>query len=626
MKSIKFANILLEKNPRSLSYPSLYCRATGSVVLNRDGLWELYGPGTFDFTTYFNALSVMKLKKYTIAKGFSLHLELRGDSCTIVPTHADGYSFHPSLRNEHAVKLEESDQWQTVDLDLPVDSGDVLIAFLIQTDGSVDIGNCYYSVQLNDGDDLREVELALSTTTFKKEDFVLSNIDLINREIVSSKEAISSHFHMHVVDNGRTLDANALASDRVAIYPNPNVGGSGGFARGMIAAMEQKPKATHVLLMDDDVAVSPESIKRTYNLLTILNDEYSEAFISGAMLNYEIGEDFWEDIGYMSEDGRFSPVKPPMRLTLLHDLVACEQWEPTEFQRQQMYAAWWYCCIPMSVIEEKGLPLPFFVRCDDAEYGIRCNPKFITMNGLCIWHLSFHSRYSAAVERYQTTRNTLIAQATMEFAPKADFLLELYHNIQLELKKFNYKNAELVLDGFEDFLKGPDFIMEPNAEQCFISANRNAEKLLPFDELKHLVEAEGVDFEAISRLDVYRDRPRSRLQAAFDFISFNGQRVPFFGKAGKRVAVIPAEGWAYPAGELHGADTIIAIDVYTRRGIVRHKDERRFKEIWGRYKKDIKEYKKIQAELVASYSAVREEIVSVEFWKGYLEKAAQRSS
>lgn len=71
------------------------------------------------------------------------------------------------------------------------------------------------------------------------------------------------------------------------VIPNDNVGGAGGFTRGMITAMEQNPKATNILLMDDDVAVSPESIKRTYNLLRILKPEHREDMISGAMLNYE---------------------------------------------------------------------------------------------------------------------------------------------------------------------------------------------------------------------------------------------------------------------------------------------------------------------------------------------------
>ncbi|MGJ4765223.1 hypothetical protein ACRYA1_11905, partial [Bifidobacterium longum LL6991] len=78
------------------------------------------------------------------------------------------------------------------------------------------------------------------------------------------------------------------------------VGGVGGFTRGRIEAMEQKVPATNILLMDDVVAVSPESIKRTYNLLRLLKPEYTKAMISGAMLNYEIGEHQWEDKGYMT--------------------------------------------------------------------------------------------------------------------------------------------------------------------------------------------------------------------------------------------------------------------------------------------------------------------------------------
>ena len=49
MQQIKFANVLLESNPRSLSYPSLYCRSTGPVVFDRnEKVWEMYGPGSFD--------------------------------------------------------------------------------------------------------------------------------------------------------------------------------------------------------------------------------------------------------------------------------------------------------------------------------------------------------------------------------------------------------------------------------------------------------------------------------------------------------------------------------------------------------------------------------------------------
>ena len=178
------------------------------------------------------------------------------------------------------------------------------MGFQIETRGRVAIANSYYSVEFEG--EPRDVELALATTTFKKERYIESNIALVKSEILGCDDDIASHFTMHVIDNGRTLDAAALSGGRVHVCPNANVGGAGGFAYGMIRAMEQAPRATHVLLMDDDVAVSPESIKRTYNLLRIVNDDYAEAMVSGAMLNMEVGEEQWEDTGYMTPEGTFA--------------------------------------------------------------------------------------------------------------------------------------------------------------------------------------------------------------------------------------------------------------------------------------------------------------------------------
>ena len=40
---MKFANILLETNPRSVTYPALYCRSDQPVVFDEQlGEWEMY--------------------------------------------------------------------------------------------------------------------------------------------------------------------------------------------------------------------------------------------------------------------------------------------------------------------------------------------------------------------------------------------------------------------------------------------------------------------------------------------------------------------------------------------------------------------------------------------------------
>ena len=620
MTKIKFANVLLERNSRSLGYPAMYCRADGTVVQdNATGEWLLYNEGTYDFTTYFNCLSVHKLITYTDARAFSLHLELKGAACTVTQTHANQFSHRAEPLPQTAVRLDASDEWQAVDLDLAIAEDDVLEGFQIETEGTVAIRNGYYTVEVPR--ELRDVELVLSTTTFKKEAYIERNINLVREQIVESDDEIAQRFHMYVMDNGRTLDAERLSFERITVVPNDNVGGAGGFTRGMITAMEQEPPATHILLMDDDVAVSPESIKRTYNLLRIVNDKYAEAFVSGAMLNYEIGEDMWEDTGFMTAEGTFAPAKPPLHLTQFPDLVFNEVFRLPKFIRKsgRRYAAWWYCAMPISVIKKNGLPLPVFVRCDDAEYGVRCSPRFMTMNGIGIWHDSFHTRYNAAVERYQTTRNTMIARDTTGFSEDSDFMFELHRNVRLELKKFGYANAELCLDAFEDYMKGPDFIATRGvAEKTFMAANKHKEKLVPFAELQKQARELGLDFDItqIDRQLIDGDKPRNRFQRLNDYLTNNGQRLLVTG--GKGYAVIPNLGWVYPAGAIRGKKYLIVVDWYNHVGAIRTKDPKRYAEIEKRYKDDLKRYKEEKEQIAAKYAAAREKLTSVAFWKDYL--------
>ena len=118
---------------------------------------------------------------------------------------------------------------------------------------------------------------------------------------------------MFVVDNGRTLPAVELSDELVTVIPNNNVGGAGGFARGMISALEDERSFSHVLLMDDDVRMSPESIKRTFNLLSLVSDAYSDAFINGAMLKLSEPDVQYEDVAHVLNNGQFDRCKgsPP---------------------------------------------------------------------------------------------------------------------------------------------------------------------------------------------------------------------------------------------------------------------------------------------------------------------------
>lgn len=621
MPKIKFSNILLERNSSSSEYPSLYCKSSCTWFDSSDGSYSLVGSGEYDFTTYFNALSVQKLKRYADAKAFELHLEVCGSDFEIVQTYADVLAASPIDMPDTSKRFGASSDWFCVDIDLVALDSAVLVGFKLNTEGDLSIRNCYYSVSIDH--DLHDVNLLLSTTTFKKEDYIKRNIKLVDREILQSSDYIADHFNMLVVDNGRTLDCGSLSTDCIKVIPNQNVGGAGGFTRGMIYALDADDTYSNILLMDDDVLVSPESIKRCFNLLRIVNDEYHEAFISGAMLASDAGDVQWEDTGFMNEVGACRAAKPVLTLTKFEDVVFNEAFRVSgeAAKSHQRYAAWWFCCIPLSIIKKNDLPLPYFVRCDDAEYGTRCNPKFMTMNGICIWHDSFHRRYNAAVERYNMTRNVLIARYTTGFAPHSEFVPEIRKSFYLELKKFSYENAELILIALEDFLKGPDYYSKKGiAERTFMEANRNKEKMYPLKELPELAKKNGLngfDLSSIDRQLIDGDRPRSFWEHIEDFATNNQQKLVV--TEGKGFAVIPNTGWAYPAGVIRGKKYLVVIDWYNRLGTIRKKDAKRYKALDKRFKKDIAELKSRNEELHEQYQSSRSKVTSLPFWREYLD-------
>lgn len=613
---IDFANVILEPERRCVQHPLLYCRASEPFFFDAEkDAWCLAGAAVFDFTTYFNSLSIKKLKALTIATSFSLHLEVSGSGCTVLPTHVGPLGGNPVFTKRQAVDAAASDDWQNIEMRLAIPDTAVLASFAIDAKGPVWVRNARFVAEIPDGA-LRPVELAVAMTTFKKEHFVERNVGIIRRDILDAGHELGRHLHIHIVDNGRTLSADRLATERISIHPNPNVGGSGGFARGMIEAMRQNVPATHVLLMDDDVEISCESLSRTFNLLRIVKDDYAEAFVGGAMMSLEKADRQHEDLGFMGTDGLCHQLKKPSSMEEIDRIVASELVDTTQTD-PQTYMAWWYCCIPLSVVRSRGLPMPLFVRYDDVEYGLRCRPKFITMNGICVWHMPFDIRYNAVVERYQTTRNALIIQA-LGRAPASNFTGKIARDIDLELKKLNYASAELVLDGFEDFLAGPSCISEPNGEAIMRREGEKAEKPTPLDKLAQQEGVWGEAARSASLAALEQDPSRSLVSRLLSLLTVNGHRFKFLCRPLDDPAVITTQGWVYPAGAVNRRTKLLAVDARGQNAVMRTINIGRYRTIIKRYKKDLRLYRARKRELERAYREACDHMTSTDFWKRYL--------
>lgn len=632
----KLANVVLQSTRQFNTAPQLFYRSSRPLVLDAEGVATLVGPGTFDFTTFFNALSTQKWQQYTVAEGFHLHLEILAPAgAKIDQTRCNSYSYYSEVVPDATVEVPASDAWQDVDMTLDVEDFDVLDSFQVEAPGLVNFRNGYYWADVDDTL-LREVELAVATTTFRKEAYITKNIQLVREQILESDEPIARHFTMHVIDNGRTLDKDALESPGIVIHPNQNVGGAGGFTRGMIEAMVQERPATNVLLMDDDVEVFPESIIRTYNLIALARDKYAEAFISGAMMSYDDVDVRHEDVGYFTFAGLCNAWKPVDRMSTIHGIVRNETFVP-DFDAwpdvRQYYAAWWYCCIPVSLIRKNGLPLPLFVRFDDAEFGMRCNPEIMTMNGVCVWHKDFYLRYSAASERYQAPRNINVIRSTTGVAPLTDPLATVRDSFRTEMSKFNYADAELVLKGFEDYLEGPEHVFAKGfAEQSFMDANKHKEKYRPLREVRSdILERFGIDVAKLSFDEITRDypvpqtfetglfgrkHPTNAVDVFFDSLngSINGKELEANPHP---VAVIEAN--SMHVGKLFGVEDVIDIDMPNKTVSVRHKDRVRAQKLNDRFERDLRRYEDEGEQIRKAYADFRPRVTSLEFWKDYLD-------
>ena len=588
------------------------------LPLYRRGACRLEAGESVDLGTYFNAFSLGKWLRYTTLDALALELCFVGTARVVL------YGWDESGVQEVASDVAENGWcWQAGKAELiALGRTAVLLGVRMEAEeGTVELmgGRWRGSFETE-----RDIHVGAVICTYHREKYLHRNLDLLG-----SYCKANPWLTVMAIDNGQTLGEHH--DGWLTILPNRNYGGSGGFTRGLIEQMGAGVN-DYFLLMDDDVEMSPESFIRTFAILSLVNDEYKDAFLSGAMMDYDVPDNRWEDLGYMTGAGACRAVKPDRIMSVLHNIVKDETFEPDYASfgdLSQMYAAWWYCCIPLTQIRKNGMPLPIFVRYDDIEYGQRCAPKFMTMTGICVWHLNFHMRYNEAVERYQTTRNSLITQFTTGVSPQTNFLAEITYSIRTELIKFNYSGAEILLEGFEDFLKGPEFIAQRGiAEKTFMDANRKKEKLVPLEEIRDDAFAlTGIDILEIGHDAVEYDIPYTGTHHGIVFDmgyrqilkrTLNNQLFGNIKPARRNTEIIEAYGWVYPVGKIAGVEHLVVIDVPNQKGVIRHRNPERCKELWKRFQDDLKTFKKESARLHEEYSSARAKLTSAEFWREYL--------
>lgn len=355
----------------------------GKSLRIEDGSVFLKKNQTLDLGTYFNLFSAQKWEKYTSINAVKIQLNLKGKyTVTVV-----------GIRNQKQTTLlteAGEDEYQKI---IPLaDVADNFLSFEVTAleDDVQFFGGAYYG----EFAEKSEADIGIIICTFKREDYVKRNL-----ETLKGLMRENPHFHVMIVDNGRTLPE--VQETQLQIIHNRNYGGSGGFTRGLIEQVNQGIN-DYVLMMDDDILIETSSLERVYALCCYRNPAYKMQMIAGSMMSMDQPTLQYENTAYWGKI-RMHALGRYLDLTMAEGLLQNDNIPEVS----NKYAAWWFCCIPMAVIEQNGYPLPAFIKSDDMEYGIRNRQDIITMNGIGVWHETFNKKENAVVN-YFNDRNMLI--------------------------------------------------------------------------------------------------------------------------------------------------------------------------------------------------------------------------
>lgn len=256
----------------------------------------------------------------------------------------------------------------------------------------------------------------------------------------------------HVCEQTKFQEAAETFGSILHYIQQPNLGGAGGFTRGIFEATEHDTPVD-VLLMDDDVRVEPETVVRMRSFAALTRTPT----IVGAQMMFLFNPDFL----LASAEGVDLRSLRRGTLTDPHGITntSMVDGELPERRLDAEYNGWWSCLIPSEAVHRMGLPMPFFFQWDDVEYslrGRRHNIPTVTLPGAAVWHADFYWKDVDGFGHFFSMRNGLITAALEPgFDPKA-LAKNTLADIRREILGMQYGLAYTHMAAVRGFLRGPE--------------------------------------------------------------------------------------------------------------------------------------------------------------------------
>jgi galactofuranosylgalactofuranosylrhamnosyl-N-acetylglucosaminyl-diphospho-decaprenol beta-1,5/1,6-galactofuranosyltransferase len=313
---------------------------------------------------------------------------------------------------------------------------------------------------------------AVTICTMNRADDCLKNLQALAAD-VSSLDTLDA---IYVADQGTDLVESRDGFEQVVkdlgeklhYIKQPNLGGAGGFTRGLYEVAGHTATAhANVLFMDDDVLLEPDLVIR---MTAFSNRAANPVIVGGQMLNLFHPNQLHVGAEY-ARLNTLEPGQPVEHSLTTADLLGVDE-ETLKPNRQERrldagYNGWWSCLIPYEVVQATGYPMPFFFQWDDAEYSYRARAHgfpTVTLPGAGVWHADFHMKDWDEWHRYFNLRNSIITAAL-----HSPFNLNLLSRVLLAqlvryLLGMQYGLSATLIKAVEDFLEGPEVLRDGGVE------------------------------------------------------------------------------------------------------------------------------------------------------------------
>lgn len=496
----------------------MFFHGTEAVVYDERGpCITVEDEATVYFDTYFNALSIGKWHENCALNGLWLGISGRG---------------RVEVKVFHAIPDRS---WELLATSVAnLSKGHESLIDLSHYGSNATRGVIYFEmralskgVALTSGRFLTEAavdpsrRLALSITTFKRE----AQVENTARRLAHyfDRAEFAAQMDCLIVDNGDS--AQILSHPKIRRIPNANLGGAGGFTRGLLEA--EALGYSHVLFMDDDAAIPMEALHRTYAFLTLAKDP--RAAVAGAMINNTDKWRMWENGAVF--DRKCFPRFTGTDLRQRDEVFKMEN-ESAISRSSKMYGGWWFFAFPVGQVTHH--PFPFFVRGDDVNFSLANDFAITTLNGVVSFADDFIDKESP-LTWYLDLRSHMVHHLTLDKMEVGRIKLAGIglSFFKRNIVKFQYETIEAVFKAWEDVLKGPDFFTanaDASAPRAAVKALTKVESWKPAADLD-LTPKPGV----LERQKALRRR--------FYPLSLNGHFLPFFGIwGGRRVILAQSRG------------------------------------------------------------------------------------